>query len=507
MKTPQTPNSEAEAAGACPPAVLPALATAAVALASAALLTLGGCASSAGIAPRAQVMDTAQLGLSSTAASAANAEANIPADWWRAFGDPALDALVDRALAGSPNLVAAQARVERAEASVAGAKAASGLRVDGEGDATHDRLTATYIYPPPLAGATLNIGNLQASASWELDFFGRNRAAIAAAVGQERAAQAEVEAARNLLASQVASTYVQLGRLFAQREVAERSLAQRAQILTLIRDRVQGGLDTQVELRQGEGSLPETRQQIEELDDQITLARHALAALTQQAPQALDTLVVPLRSVQLVALPSSVPVDLLGRRADIAAARWRIEATSNDIASAKAQFYPNISLTAAAGFTSIGLNKLLKSASEEYSVGPAVHLPIFDAGRLRSNLRGKTAEYDAAVASYNTAVIDAVHDVADQIASLQSVKRQQAQQAEAATAAESAYSLATQRYQAGLGTYLIVLNAEASVLNQRRLGADLKARALSLQIALARALGGGYSSQTALAQPLASTRG
>jgi NodT family efflux transporter outer membrane factor (OMF) lipoprotein len=193
-----------------------------------------------------------------------------------------------------------------------------------------------------------------------------------------------------------------------------------------------------------------------------------------------------------------LPADLLGRRADITAARWRIEAATSDMKSAKAQFYPNINLSAFVGLQSIGLDKLLKSGSEQYGAGPAIRLPIFDSGRLRANLRMKAADVDAAVESYNGAVLDAVHDVADQLASVRSVARQQTEQTKAQAAAESAYDLATQRYKAGLGTYLTVLNAESSVLNQRRLAADLKARAIDTQIALIRSLGGGYSDDAAL---------
>jgi NodT family efflux transporter outer membrane factor (OMF) lipoprotein len=280
-------------------------------------------------------------------------------------------------------------------------------------------------------------------------------------------------------------------------------LGQRDEILALIKQRVQGGLDTTVEQRQGEGALPETRQQIEQLDEQITLTRHSLAALTAQPPDALDKLVAPLSTVRSVPLPAAVPADLLGRRADITAARWRIEAATSDVKSAKAQFYPNINLTAFVGLSSIGLDRLVQAQSEQYGAGPALRLPIFDSGRLRANLRGKTADLDAAIESYNSAVLDAVHDAADQLSSLRSIDRQQVQQTSAQAAAESAYDLATQRYKAGLGTYLTVLNAEATVLNQRRLGADLKARALDVQIALIRALGGGYTPDPDLAMQTA----
>jgi NodT family efflux transporter outer membrane factor (OMF) lipoprotein len=468
---------------------LPALATLAVALASTLLLTLTGCASSAGIAPHAQTLAPEAVGLDTDRAAAAP---ELAAAWWPAFGDPELSALIERALAGAPSLKVAQSRLERAQASVSGAQAASGPQVNGQFDVTRQHYSANGAVPPPLAGSMRTSGTLQAGASWEFDFFGRNRAALDAALGAQRAAQADVQAARVLLAAQVARTYVGLARLVGQRDVAQRSLQQREETLALIRQRVRGGLDTTVELRQGEGALPESRREIEVLNEQIALAHHALAALTVQAPDALDALAPKLGTVHAVPLPAAVPADLLGRRADVSAARWRVEAATHDMKSARAQFYPNINLTAFVGLSSIGLDKLVRSGSREYGAGPAISLPIFDSGRLRANLRGKSADVDAAIESYNGTVIDAVHDVADQIASLRSIARQQIEQARAQEAAESAFDLSTQRYQAGLGTYLTVLTAETSVLNQRRLATDLKARALDSQVALIRALGGGY---------------
>jgi NodT family efflux transporter outer membrane factor (OMF) lipoprotein len=286
---------------------------------------------------------------------------------------------------------------------------------------------------------------------------------------------------------------VALARLVDQRDVADRSLQQRNQQLDLIRQRVSAGLDTTVELRQGEGLLPETRQQLEAIDEQISLTRHALAALTAQAPNALDTLIPRLQPVQVVPLPAAVPVDLLGRRADITAARWRVEAATSDVKSAKAQFYPNVNLTAFVGLSSIGLDRLFRESSEQYGAGPAIRLPIFDAGRLRANLTGRTADLDAAVENYNATLIDAVRDAADQIASLQSIARQQVEQQRTQVAAEQAYDLALQRYRAGLGTFLTVLTADATVLNQRRLSTDLRARVLDTQVLLIRSLGGGYA--------------
>ncbi len=470
------------------------------ALASGVVLTLAGCASSTGISPSAQLLEPAGVGL-----AAAPLPATSPAlalDWWKSFDDAALSTLIERALAANPSLGVVQARLARAQAAVSGWEAADGVQVGGSLGVSRQHFSATSIYPPPLGGENWTMAEGRISGSWEFDFFGRNRAAIDAALGTQAAVQADLQAARLLLATQVARSYVQLGRLLEQRSLATRSLTQRERMLALTRQRVQSGLDTNVELRLSEGALPEARQQIEQLDEQVTLTRHALAALTAQAPSALDTLTAPLRAVPATALPATLPADLLGRRADIAAARWRVQAASSDMSSAKAQFYPNINLSAFVGLASIGLDRFIKPKSQEYGAGPAISLPIFDSGRLRANLSGKTAELDAAVASYNAAVLDAVRDAADQISSLRAIERQQLQQAQAQAAAESAYELSLQRYQAGLSGYLVVLNAETSVLNQRRQAADLLARALDTQIALTRALGGGYAAPEKLASAL-----
>jgi NodT family efflux transporter outer membrane factor (OMF) lipoprotein len=473
-----------------------------------AALLLSACVSSAGIAPASKTIELGQLGLAAAPKDAAPS-APVSPQWWQAWGDAELSELMGQALAAHPSLEMARARLAKANAAVSGATGATGPTLGASADATREHFSANSIYPKPLGGSIQTLGNLQLAGSWEMDFFGRHRAAIATAVGAQRAAQADLAAARNLLTSQVAQTYVQLGRLLAQREMAERTLAQRADMLGLIRQRVSAGLDTQVELRQGEGTLPEARQQIEQLNEQIDNTRHALAALAGVAPQGLAQLKPALSDKQLVALPAALSADLLGTRADITAARWRVEAATQGTAAAKAQFYPNVSLNAFAGLSSIGLGNLLEAGSRQYGVGPAIHLPIFDAGALRANLSSKTADLDAAVAAYNGAVLDAVRETADQINSLHSLARQRAEQAQAQRAVEEAYAFAQQRYSAGLSGYLTLLNAESAVLVQRRLAVDLQARASATQIGLIRALGGGYladaevqpASELALAAP------
>ncbi|MET0311129.1 MAG: efflux transporter outer membrane subunit [Burkholderiaceae bacterium] len=465
-----------------------------LAAAAMAALLATGCANPSGIETTAKLREPQSLGLGAQVQAGAKADADAVApDWWRAFGDPQLDALVGQALAGSPNLKIAQARLARASAVTEVASAATLPQVNGSLDLTRQQYTKNGAVPAPLAGSIRESGTLQLSASWELDFFGRYQAALDAALGSVQAAKADEAAARVLLSSNVARGYFQLARVDAQLEVARRALAQREEQLRLVRDRVDAGLDTRLELRQSEGGLPDARQQIEALQEQRALARNALAALTGQPAQAASVEARPLAQAHPPATAAVLPADLIGRRADVVAARWRVEAAGHDIANAKAQFYPNLNLVAFAGFSSIGLGRLLEPGSQQWGVGPALRLPIFEGGRLRANLRGKTADYDAAVESYNAAVIDAVREVADQVASTQSIARQQAEQRSAQAAAEGAYEIAVQRYQAGLGNYLQVLGAESAVLAQRRLAVDLAARALDTQVGLMRALGGGYA--------------
>jgi NodT family efflux transporter outer membrane factor (OMF) lipoprotein len=458
-------------------------------------LLLAGCANTGGIAPRAQAIAPASLGLSAAVLP------EVDARWWQAFGDAELDALVQRAWAQNPSLQVAAARVERAAALADNARALERPTAGLGLDLTRQRYSENGSVPAPLAGSVRDSGTLQARIGWELDFFGRNRATLDAALGAERAAQADVQAARVLLATRVVRSYVGLARALAQRGVAERTLAQRGELLSLVRQRVDAGLDTNVELRQGEGALPDTRLQIAQLDEQIALARNQLSLLTAQPPAALASLSPALAQVQAQALPVELGADLLGRRADIVAARWRVEAASHDVAVARLQFYPNVNLMAFAGFTAIGLGQLLDAGSRQAGFGPAITLPLFDTGRLRANLQGRAADLDGAVQAYNGAVNDAVHEVADQVTSLRSITEQQREQAQAQARLESAYDLAVQRYRAGLGTYLVVLNAETSLLAQRRMAVDLQARALDARALLMQGLGGGWQDDGSLRPP------
>lgn len=468
------------------------------------VLALAAGCSHQGVQPRLSALEGRDLGVASAEAQPVSADLS---PWWRDCGDQRLGALVEQALAGSPTIQVAQTRLQRAQAQEMLSGGATQPQLQLTGQADRQRFPERGLYPPPVAGSTLTSGTLQLEGSWELDLFGRQRAEIEASIGQRRASEADLLAARLLLSTQVARQYVHLGRLQAQRRVAERALAQREEMLALIRQRVDAGLDTGVELKQGQGAVPDTRQQVAALDEQVMLARHALAALVGQSPTALNDLDVSMEGLRAPAVPTSLPLDLLARRADVMAARWRVESMRGMSDAARATFYPNIELTSYAGYNAVGLAQVLRASSLQWGLLPAIHLPLFDGDRRLGNLSARVADQDAAVASYNQVVLQAVQDVVDQLGAVQSVARQQVDQQSAQGHLESAHGLALQRYRAGLGGYLTVLSAETAVLAQRRLSVDLQARALDARFALIRAVGGvgapGPRLEPAVADPSA----
>jgi NodT family efflux transporter outer membrane factor (OMF) lipoprotein len=454
-------------------------------------LLLAGCANYSGILPEALKFNDSSLATRSVS------YADWPKEnWWRDLQDPVLDALIEQALIDSPNLQAASARLRRASAIAGETESALWPRINASSSNTRERFSERGLIPPPYAGTTQSINELQLSGQWEIDFFGKNREALQAALGEVRASEAERQAARQLLASNIARGYYNLARLLAQRELAEARQLQRQDLAQLVERRFKAGIDTQVELESARGVIPENARDIAALDEQLGLARHALAALTGKLPDALDALAPRLPAVAPLTLPQALPANLLGHRADVVAARWRVESAVHGMDSTKAMFYPNINLNAFAGFSAIGFNQWLDSGSRQPGIGLAISLPIFDAGRLRSLYRVSAATLDASVASYNGTLLDALRDVADQLTTLQSLTTQMARQQATLASAQRSYDLALQRYHADIADRLNVLNVESGLIAQRRASIDLQARWIDSRIRLIHALGGGFADPT-----------
>ena len=452
---------------------------------------LAACAAPGHTPPAAQPWPASAAGLPDVSTTA------VADSWWRHWNDPQLNQLMAQALQASPTLADVQARVRRMQA-LGGMVDANGWpQVSLGAELGRQRYSANGLYPPPIAGSTHSNNTVQLGMGWSLDLWGQHRAELASAVGQVRASQADAAVASNALAHQVIRGYVTLARWLALHDVAEGTVRQRKEMQQLVAQRREAGLDTRIEQAQSEGSLADAQAQVEALKEQITLARHQLAVLSGQAPQALDAWHPQLDALRLDPAPTTIGSDLLGRRPDVVAARWRVEAAEQDTRAARTQFYPNVNLNAFAGFNALGMNHLLDTGSRQYGLAPAVRLPLFDGGRLRAQLSGREAERDSAVAHYNSVVLHAAREATDAIASGQSVSHQWQAQTRALAQAQRAHALAQERQQAGLGNRLAVLSAESAVLAQRRLVIELHARQLDNRAELMRALGGGWTDAAA----------
>lgn len=451
------------------------------------LMALAGCASMDPTTEPVTPLAASQLGLQSPSVSWPDTQ------WWQRYGDAQLNTLVDEALANNPSMTSAQARLAQANAAIRGARAPLMPRVDANYSLDREHLSENYIYQPPLAGSVTSDNRLALDFSYELDFWGKNRARLNAAISQQAAAEADTQAARNLLARAMVRSYLNLQNAFAQRQVLQNIVKQRTDVWQLTRDRQRAGLDTQVEVKQAESSLASAQVELTQTETRLAQLRNQVAALAGTGPVRGQSLQAITLKAPAGVVPDSVPLDLLGHRADITAARWRAEAAQRYIEAARAEFYPNINLVGFAGFQAIGTGNLLEAGSRIAGIGPAITLPIFHGGELNANLANRHAEADLAVSDYNQVVLDAVHQTADAIDALRLLNRETTQQRQARDAIDAAYHLAVQRYRAGMGNYLTVLIAQNGVLLQSRLDTDLHFRAYQLDADLAYALGGGYA--------------
>ncbi|HMM75780.1 MAG TPA: efflux transporter outer membrane subunit [Gammaproteobacteria bacterium] len=451
---------------------------------------LAGCISNAGIAP-------------TTTPAALRAEETDPHftawptdTWWKAYGESELDALVDSALADHPSVQLARARLAQVQAGGEYLRANFAPRITAGYDGTWQRYSEHGLIPPEFGGSEELESRLGLDADLELDLFGRNRALVAALDAQAASGAANVASARLALATAICETWFDLAHALALREVASAQRRQREQIRRLVEARVAQGLDSQVELQQAEGAIHQIDGEIAALDEQTARHRQRLSRLAQIPYARVATLAPALHGVPAQAVPAQVPSDLLARRPDVAAALLHVESTLAGVDSVKAEFYPSVNLGAFIGLSSLGLSNLFDAGSRIYGLSPALRLPIFDAGRLRAKLKLASGEVDAAVADYNATLENALRDVVNALIGLRALDQRMAAQRAAQAAAESAESLALQRYRVGLTNYLTVLTTETEVLAQHRQAADLRARAMALNVELNFALGGGFDAAT-----------
>jgi NodT family efflux transporter outer membrane factor (OMF) lipoprotein len=429
------------------------------------------------------------------------AEQSIPASpqgewpgeqWWRAFGDPQLDALIAEGLANAPGLAAANARVRQAAGLALEAGADLYPQVDAGGSVYEDRRSLNTGFGEGikqfLPRGWRTGGDLSASAGLDLDGWGRNRAKLAAATSEARAAAIDAEAARLMLATAIADAYADLGQLFAQRDIRQAALDIRLATRKLVANREANGLETRGSVRQADAEVASARVNLTQAEEAIALRRHQIAALVGAGPDRGHGIERPVLVPSGVAgVPESATTQLIARRPDIASARERAEAAARRIDVARADFFPAIRLEALIGLQSLGLGNLFESDS----------LYGFHGGALQGRYRAASAAFDEAVADYDHAVLLAYREVADIVTSREATGRKLADARIALEASEEAYTIARLRYDGGLSPYLDVLLVEDRLLEARLAVARLETGARLLDIALIRALGGGFGASDA----------
>ncbi len=420
---------------------------------------------------------------------------NWPSDqWWTVYGDVQLNQLMDVALNQSPTMAIAQARLKGAAAIAQQVGALKKLQVGSQATASMTKVSYGYQMPPNLVPADWNdFGTLTLNFSYDFDFWGKNKAMVAAAASDLAATQAENAATRLMLSTSVANAYAELARLYANLDSANEAVSVRKQTLDLLNQRYLIGLETKGAVSQATSAAASVEANQLMLEEAIALQKAAIVTLLGEGPDQASEIQRP--SVELTGvqgLPGNIAADLLGHRPDISAARWSAQSAAERIGAAKAQFYPDVNLAGFFGYQAFGVDNLFNTGNDAGSIGPAIYLPIFSGGRLEGQLSAAHSHYELAVASYNQTLAQALNEVANVMTSSRALDAQLDKTREAYNAAKEAHQIASDRYEGGLSTYLDVLSAEDALINSQRAFANLQAREFSLEIALVHALGGGY---------------
>ena len=458
-------------------------------------LLIGGCTGTGAIAPQGWLTSPETLA-ADDAIKQAERDAHWPVGrWWEAYGDAQLDRWIALAALGSPSLALAAARVRQARAMAGIAESAESLQLSGDGALKrHNWPTDAFYGPGDLSNSTTWDNNAALGLSYSLDLWAREANSTEKTLDMAHVSAAQARQAQLELQGNIVRAYIQLSLHYAQRDIAEAILAQQQQILDLAQRRLKGGMGTHLEISQAQTPLPETHRQIDALDEAIALSRNQIAALAGKGPGEGASLQRPSLSLGgALKLPSALPAQLLGQRPDVVASRWQVAAQARGIDVAHAGFYPNVNLMGSLGYVATGGGMLgfLAGNKLNYSVGPAISLPIFDGGRLRAELGAASAGYDVAVAQYNQTLVTALKDISDQLIKRESMDKQQVFADQSVAAAQKTYDIATRAFQRGLTDYLNVLNAQTLLFHQQQQQQRIQAARLSIHAELVVALGGG----------------
>jgi NodT family efflux transporter outer membrane factor (OMF) lipoprotein len=425
--------------------------------------------------------------------SAAPAPAATLAAWWQQLGDATLDALIADALAASPDLAAARARLRESRAQRGVAAADRYPTVDLSASRTRSSSSRETG-----SGSTRDLYSAAFDASWEPDVFGGVRRGVEAADADLAASAANLDDARVTLVAEVALNYVELRTFQAQLAIARSNLASQSETLQITDWRAQAGLTTTLDVEQARASREQTRATIPSLQTSLAGARHRIAILLGKPPAALDdrlAAVAPLPQVpRQVAV--GIPADALRQRPDVRAAERSLAAAVARVGEAQAARYPSFRLSGSIGLEALSFGALSGSEAITRSLLAGITAPIFDAGRLRQQVEVRDAQREQAEIAYRQALLSALEDVENALAALDNSHAREEALGLAADAARNAAELARQRYSAGLTDFQTVLDTERSLLGVEDSLAVASANRATALIQLYKALGGGWSPLT-----------
>ena len=419
--------------------------------------------------------------------------------WWKAYHDPQLNALIDSTLKNSPDMQVAEQRIQLAEAQAKAVEAQDGPEVDFSADVERQRMSAEGLMGPfaitdPAAGTTgpwYTNGTFGLTAGWNLDLWGKNRAEVAARIGEVKAREAEREQTRQLLASGVSRLYWEWQTQAALKTVLTQIKTEQQNVITVDRQLYQNGITSSVEGVETDIDSSRTEQQLNDVSGKMKVIEARLSALTNSQSSVMKLKATTLPAVES-RLPSQLGYSLLARRPDLQAAHWYIESSLSSIDAAKAAFYPDVNLMAFLQQDALHLSDLFRQSAQQMGVTAGLTLPIFDSGRLNANLDITKAQSNLTVANYNKAVVDAVNDVARAASQVETLAQKNQHQQQIEHDAQRVVGLAQARYSAGIIAGSRVSEAKIPALREQLNGLVLQGQWLDASIQLTSALGGGY---------------
>ncbi len=419
--------------------------------------------------------------------------------WWKAYHDPQLNALIDSTLRNSPDMQVAEQRIQLAEAQAKAVEAQDGPEIDFSADVERQRMSAEGLMGPfaitdPAAGTTgpwYTNGTFGLTAGWNLDLWGKNRAEVTARIGVVKAREAEREQTRQLLASGVSRLYWEWQTQAALKSVLTQIKNEQQNVINVDRQLYQNGITSSVEGVETDIDSSKTDQQLNDVNGKMKVIEARLSALTNSQSTVLKLHTSKLPTVESQ-LPSQLGYSLLARRPDLQAAHWYIESSLSSIDAAKAAFYPDVNLMAFLQQDALHLSDLFRHSAQQMGVTAGLTLPIFDSGRLNANLDITKAQSNLTVANYNKAVVDAVNDVARAASQVETLAQKNQHQQQIEHDAQRVVGLAQARFNAGIIAGSRVSEAKIPALREQCNGLVLQGQWLDASIQLTSALGGGY---------------